>query len=89
MTRPSEPLTLPLPPLPRRRRRAMVFRRLVSFVLGAGAGLVAAKLRRPKMGLRRPRIVIFGDSITQRAGSPAGGWGSRLSDEYQRKARAS
>jgi len=75
----------PLPP--RARAAAMALGRLLSFVMGAGAGLAAARWRRPRAGLRRPRVVLFGDSITQRAGSPAGGWGARFSDEYQRKVR--
>lgn len=34
----------------------------------------------------RPRILLFGDSITQQSFGP-GGWGARLADAYQRKVR--
>lgn len=35
---------------------------------------------------QRPRIVLFGDSITQQSFS-TGGWGARLADAYQRTVR--
>lgn len=34
----------------------------------------------------KPRIVLFGDSLTERSFNPAGGWGAALADYYSRKA---
>jgi len=34
----------------------------------------------------RPRFLLVGDSITQQAFNPAGGWGARLADAYARRA---
>ena len=39
-----------------------------------------------EQGTRRS-IILFGDSITQRALSPDGGWGARLADAFQRLTR--
>ncbi|PUZ56510.1 hypothetical protein GQ55_5G318200 [Panicum hallii var. hallii] len=37
------------------------------------------------LGLVRPRVVLFGDSITEQSFRP-GGWGAALADTYSRKA---
>jgi lysophospholipase L1-like esterase len=42
-------------------------------------------LASPKREDRHPRIILFGDSITQGSFS-VGGWGARLQDHYQRRA---
>ncbi|XP_078428361.1 GDSL esterase/lipase At5g62930-like [Wolffia australiana] len=39
----------------------------------------------PEIQGRRPRIVLFGDSITEQSFRP-GGWGASLADSYSRKA---
>jgi hypothetical protein len=35
--------------------------------------------------LTRPRLVLFGDSLTERSYNPDGGWAAALSDYYCRK----
>lgn len=39
----------------------------------------------PPSRLVRPKIILFGDSITQQSFT-VGGWGARLADHYARKA---
>ena len=39
------------------------------------------------LGMLRPRFVLFGDSLTQKACDPDGGWAAGLAHKYQRKAR--
>ncbi|KAL6639329.1 hypothetical protein ACP70R_023059 [Stipagrostis hirtigluma subsp. patula] len=48
---------------------------------GCPAGAAAGGSR----GMVRPRLVLFGDSITQQSFAP-GGWGAALADTYTRKA---
>lgn len=38
-------------------------------------------------GMLRPQFVLFGDSLTQKACDPDGGWAAGLAHKYQRKAR--
>ena len=37
--------------------------------------------------LQRPQFVLFGDSLTQKAFDPQGGWAAALAHNYQRKAK--
>lgn len=39
-------------------------------------------------GMLRPQFVLFGDSLTQKACDPDGGWAAGLANKYQRKAGA-
>ena len=48
---------------------------------------VTAQTYKPAQMLR-PQFVLFGDSITQKASDPQGGWAAALAHNYQRKARA-
>lgn len=47
---------------------------------------VVAQARKPAYMLR-PQFVLFGDSLTQKASDPQGGWAAALAHNYQRKAR--
>ena len=35
--------------------------------------------------MQRPEFVLFGDSLTQKASDPEGGWAAALAHNYQRK----
>jgi len=47
---------------------------------------LALMMPAPLLNLPRPRFLLVGDSITQQAFSPVGGWGARLADAYARRA---
>ena len=35
--------------------------------------------------MQRPKFALFGDSLTQKASDPQGGWAAALAHGYQRK----